>query len=53
MIRAWLNYLGFDLEREGTDYIIRDRREHRDMPALQSTRCESLRSIADLFQIEI
>jgi hypothetical protein len=53
MTRAWLNHLGFDLERAGTEYIVQDRREHRDMPALPPTRCQSLHSIIDLFQIEL
>ena len=32
--RARLNYLGFDLEKDGFDDVVRDRREHLDMPAL-------------------
>ena len=34
LVRARLNDLGFSLEKDGFGYIVLDRREHLDMPAL-------------------
>jgi hypothetical protein len=49
-------YLGFDLERElgGLDWIVKDRREgHGVLRALQPTKCQSLQSVIDLFELEL
>ena len=53
LIRARLSHLGFDLEKVGFDYIIRDRREKLDMPAFQPTKWANLDEIVALFQIEL
>ena len=56
LIRAHLSYLGFDLERElGTlDWIVKDRREgHGVLRALQPTKCQSLQSVIDLFELTL
>jgi hypothetical protein len=52
VIRARLHHLGFDREKEGFEYIVRDRREHL-VPALQPTRCQDLDSVIDLFNIQL
>jgi hypothetical protein len=52
VIRARLNHLGFDLEKEDFGYIVRDRREHL-VPALQPTRRQDLNSVIDLFNIQL
>jgi hypothetical protein len=51
--RARLSHLGFDLEKEGFGYIVRDRREHLEMPALQPTHCQNLDPVIDLFSIQL
>ena len=38
LIRVRLSHLGFELEKNGFGWIVRDRWEHRDMPALQRVR---------------
>jgi hypothetical protein len=53
LTRARLNQLGFDLEKAGFGYIVRDRREHLEMPALQPTHCQNLDSVIDLFNIQL
>jgi hypothetical protein len=53
LIRSQLSHLGFDLERDGFDYSIRDRREGKGLPALQPTRCRDLDTIIDLFKLEL
>ena len=55
LIRARLSYLGFDIEREGgLDWIVRDRREgHGVLRALQPTKCHSLQSVTDLFELDL
>jgi hypothetical protein len=53
LTRARLSHLGFDLEKAGFGYIVRDRREHLEMPALQPTHCQDLESVIDLFNIQL
>jgi hypothetical protein len=53
LIRARLSDLGFELERDGFDYSIRDRREKHDLPALQPTRCRDLEAMIELFKLKI
>jgi hypothetical protein len=53
LIRGRLSRLGFDLEKAGFGYIVRDRREHLEMPALQPTHCQDLDSVIDLFNIQL
>jgi len=51
LIRARLSDLGFELERDGFDYSIRDRREKHGLPALQPTRCRDLEMIIEMFKL--
>ena len=53
LTRARLSHIGFDLEKEGFGYIVRDRRENLQMPALQPTHCQDLDSVIDLFNIQL
>jgi hypothetical protein len=53
LIRARLSHIGFDLEKEGFGYVVRDRRELLGMPVLQPTHCQDLDSVIDLFMIEL
>ena len=53
LIRDQLSHLGFDLERDGFDYSIRDRREKHELPTLQPTRCRDLDKIIELFKLEL
>jgi hypothetical protein len=53
LARARLSHLGFDLEKAGFGYIVRDRREHLGMAALQPTHCQDLDSVIHLFNIQL
>jgi hypothetical protein len=53
LIRDQLSHLGFDLERDDFDYSVRDRREGKNMPALQPTRCRDLAAIVALFKLNV
>jgi hypothetical protein len=53
LIRARLSHLGFDLERDGFDYSIRDRREGKQLPSLQPTRCRDLDTIIEMFELDL
>jgi hypothetical protein len=53
LIRARLSHLGFDLEKDGFGWMVRDRREKLGIPALQPTHGQNLDSIAQLFQIKL
>jgi hypothetical protein len=53
LTRARLSHLGFELEKAGFGYIVQDRREHLEMPALQPAHCQDLDSVIDLFMIEL
>ena len=53
IVRVKLGELGFELNRQGFGYIIRDRREGKVLPALQPTHCESLDTIIELFKLEL
>jgi len=53
LIRARLSSLGFDLEKDGFGWMVRDRREKLGIPALQPTHGQNLDSIAQLFQIKL
>jgi hypothetical protein len=45
-----LSDLGFELERDGFDYGIRERREKHDLPTLQPTKYRDLEAIIELFK---
>jgi hypothetical protein len=56
LVRARLGELGFDLEREpgGMDWIVKDRREGKEyMQPVPSTRCASLDTVIEFFQIKL
>lgn len=48
LVRAQLSDLGFELERDGFDYGIRERREKHDLPTLQPTKYRDLEAIIEL-----
>jgi hypothetical protein len=53
LIRARLSHLGFDLEKDGFGWMVRDRREKLGITALQPIHGQNLDSIAKLFQIKL
>jgi hypothetical protein len=53
VIRERLSRLGFELERDGFDYLISDRRMDRGLPAMPPTRCQELEAVIELFKIEL
>jgi hypothetical protein len=56
VIRSRLDPLGFELERDDLGWIVRDRREHLDMPdmpALNPIKFPNLDSIIDLFKFTL
>ena len=51
LIGARLSHLGFDLEKDGFGWMVRDRKP--GITALQPTHGQNLDSIAKLFQIKL
>ena len=53
LVRAQLSDLGFELERDGFDYGIRERREKHDLPTLQPTKYRDLEAIIEPFKLDL
>jgi hypothetical protein len=53
VIRERLRHLGFDLTRDGFDYLVSDRRMDRGLAAMPPTRCQELEGVIELFKIEL
>jgi hypothetical protein len=53
VIRERLSHLGFELKRDGFDYLISDRRLDRGLPAMPPTRCHQLETVIEFFKIEL